>query len=125
MSTLACPAGRVQELRRHLYYQLGQEFAEACVLQVTREPEMVRDLLGDHLARIEDLRKLLGEVGWKDLDEEIAVKVTDTSEAFKRAWETRNLASEGCTWGVRDRVLTIRWWPAGGSGLTEIAEGDE
>ena len=56
---------------------------------------MVRDLLGDHLARIEDLRKLLGEVGWKDLDEEIAVKVRDTSEAFKRAWETRNLASEG------------------------------
>jgi hypothetical protein len=108
------PAEGVPRLRQCLYHQLGREFAEACILHATRDPEVVRDSLGGLLDRVNDLRDLLSDdVGWKDRDDERNVRVRHTSEAFRRATETRSLNSEMIDCKVNDGVVTVTWRPGG------------
>jgi hypothetical protein len=107
------PAEGVPHLRQHLYHQVGREFAEACILHATRDPEVVRDSLGGLLDRVNDLRDLLENVGWKDRDHERDVRVCHTSEAYRRATETRSLKSEYIDAEAKDGVVRFTWRPGG------------
>lgn len=87
------PPGIAQNVRHRLYFELGEALELAHRLFVGQDPESVRALLGQALARIEEIRAALDAIGWVDRPARATAIKVPRSEALARAMQNKHLSS--------------------------------